>query len=1040
MYKKVPTTLNFVEREKETLKFWKDNQIFEKSVQLRQGAPAYTFFDGPPTANGKPHIGHVLTRAMKDIIPRYKTMRGYDVLRKAGWDTHGLPVELEVEKELGLDGKEQIEQYGVIPFIQKCKESVWKYKGEWEVMSDRMGFWADMDNPYITYDNDYIESEWWALKAIYEKGLLYKGHKIVPYCPRCGTALSSHEVAQGYKEVKETSATVRFRVPDEENTYFLAWTTTPWTLPSNVSLCVNPDVTYAYVRVDGKETLIMAKDLIGTVLEGHETEIVKEVLGKELEYKHYEPLFECTRKAAGGKDAFYVMVDDYVTTTDGTGIVHNAPAFGEDDYRVCKKYDLPFVQMVDSKGEMCGGTPWDGVFVKKADPMVLKDLDERGLLFAAPRFEHSYPFCWRCDTPLIYYARSSWFIAMTKVKDRLIDYNRRINWIPETIKEGRMGNFLENVIDWGISRERYWGTPLPVWVCDKCGKIHVVGSRKELSELTGCDENVELHKPYVDPLTWKCECGGTMRREPVVIDCWFDSGSMPFAQWHYPFENKDKFERRYPANFISEAIDQTRGWFYTLSAIAACLFDSPAFLNCIVLGHVQDKEGRKMSKHIGNVVDPWVLLDNQGADAVRWYFYTSSMPWLPNRFSAEAVSESQRKYMGTFWNTYAFYILYADIDNFDPTQHKLVRENLTPMDRWILSRLNTLIGHVEAYLDDLKMTEAGREMQDFMDDLSNWYVRRCRERYWGKDMTADKEAAYMTLYTVLRTMALISAPFTPFMSETMYQNMVRTVDKSAPESIHLCDWPKKDESFIDPELEANMAAVLDIVVLGRSARNAANIKNRQPVASMYVQGKALPDMYVSIIADELNVKEVRFVDDASSFISYRVKPQLKTLGPRYGKLLPKINQYLAGEGIGNAVVAAHNRGESYKFDIDGTEISLAAEDVLVSTEENAGFVTVTEHDLSVVLDTNLTPELIEEGFVREIVSKVQTMRKEAGFEVTDHIVLSHHGNSLIEGIFARHGAEIAADTLADSIKLGSVGYVKDWEINGESVTLGVEKS
>ena len=1040
MYKKVPTTLNFVEREKETLKFWKDNQIFEKSVQLRQGAPAYTFFDGPPTANGKPHIGHVLTRAMKDIIPRYKTMRGYDVLRKAGWDTHGLPVELEVEKELGLDGKEQIEQYGVIPFIQKCKESVWKYKGEWEVMSDRMGFWADMDNPYITYDNDYIESEWWALKAIYEKGLLYKGHKIVPYCPRCGTALSSHEVAQGYKEVKETSATVRFRVPDEENTYFLAWTTTPWTLPSNVSLCVNPDVTYAYVRVDGKETFIMAKDLIEAVLEGHDTEIIKEVVGRELEYKHYEPLFECTRKAAGGKDAFYVMVDDYVTTTDGTGIVHNAPAFGEDDYRVCKKYDLPFVQMVDSKGEMCGGTPWDGVFVKKADPMVLKDLDERGLLFAAPRFEHSYPFCWRCDTPLIYYARSSWFIAMTKVKDRLIDYNRRINWIPETIKEGRMGNFLENVIDWGISRERYWGTPLPVWVCDKCGKIHVVGSRKELSQLTGCDENVELHKPYVDPLTWKCECGGTMRREPVVIDCWFDSGSMPFAQWHYPFENKDKFERRYPANFISEAIDQTRGWFYTLSAIAACLFDSPAFLNCIVLGHVQDKEGRKMSKHIGNVVDPWVLLDNQGADAVRWYFYTSSMPWLPNRFSAEAVSESQRKYMGTFWNTYAFYILYADIDNFDPTRHKLVRENLTPMDRWILSRLNTLIGHVEAYLDDLKMTEAGREMQDFMDDLSNWYVRRCRERYWGKDMTADKEAAYMTLYTVLRTMALISAPFTPFMSETMYQNMVRTVDKSAPESIHLCDWPKKDESFIDPELEANMAAVLDIVVLGRSARNAANIKNRQPVASMYVQGKALPDMYVSIIADELNVKEVRFVDDASSFISYRVKPQLKTLGPRYGKLLPKINQYLAGEGVGNAVVAAHNRGESYKFDIDGTEISLAAEDVLVSTEENAGFVTVTEHDLSVVLDTNLTPELIEEGFVREIVSKVQTMRKEAGFEVTDHIVLSHHGNSLIEGIFARHGAEIAADTLADSIKLGSAGYVKDWEINGESVTLGVEKA
>ncbi len=1040
MYKKVSTTLNFVEREKETLKFWKDNQIFEKSVELRRGAPAYTFFDGPPTANGKPHIGHVLTRAMKDIIPRYKTMRGYDVLRKAGWDTHGLPVELEVEKQLGLDGKEQIEQYGVIPFIQKCKESVWKYKGEWEVMSDRMGFWADMENPYITYDNDYIESEWWALKSIYEKGLLYKGHKIVPYCPRCGTALSSHEVAQGYKEVKETSATVRFKAVGEDDTYFLAWTTTPWTLPSNVSLCVNPDVSYAYVRVDGRETFIMAKDLVETVLEGHETEIIKEVPGRELEHVHYEPLFECTRKAAGDKDAFYVMVDDYVTTTDGTGIVHNAPAFGEDDYRVCRRYGLPFVQMVNTKGEMCGGTPWDGTFVKKADLPILQDLDSRGLLFAAPRFEHSYPFCWRCDTPLIYYARSSWFIAMTKVKDRLIEYNRRINWIPENIKEGRMGNFLENVIDWGLSRERYWGTPLPVWMCDKCGKVHVVGSRRELSELTGCDENVELHKPYVDPLTWQCECGGTMRREPVVIDCWFDSGSMPFAQWHYPFENRDKFEQRYPANFISEAIDQTRGWFYTLSAIAACLFDSPAFLNCIVLGHVQDKEGRKMSKHIGNVVDPWVLLDNQGADAVRWYFYTSSMPWLPNRFSAEAVSESQRKYMGTFWNTYAFYILYADIDGFDPTKHKLIRENLTPMDRWILSRLNTLMGHVEGYLDELKMTEAGREMQDFMDDLSNWYVRRCRERYWGKDMTPDKEAAYMTLYTVLKTMALISAPFTPFMSETMYQNMVRTVDKNAPESIHLCDWPEKDESFIDRELEANMAAVLDIVVLGRSARNAANIKNRQPIATMYVQGKALPDMYISTIADELNVKEVKFVDDASSFISYRVKPQLKTLGPRYGKLLPKISQYLAGDGIGNAVVAAHGRGESYSFSIDGADVSLSAEDVLVSTEENAGFVTVTEHDLSVVLDTNLTPELIEEGFVREIVSKVQTMRKEAGFEVTDHIVLSHHGNALIEGIFQKHGADIAADTLADSIKQGAAGYVKDWEINGESVTLGVEKA
>ena len=1039
MYKKVPTSLDFVSREKETLEFWKQNHIFEKSVELRKGAPAYTFYDGPPTANGKPHIGHVLTRAMKDIIPRYKTMQGYDVLRKAGWDTHGLPVELEVEKQLGLDGKEQIEEYGVIPFIDKCKESVWKYKSEWEVMSDRMGFWADMDDPYITYKDDYIESEWWALKTIHEKGLLYKGHKIVPYCPRCGTALSSHEVAQGYKDVKETSATVRFILPDEENTYFLAWTTTPWTLASNVALCVNPSVVYVYAKVDGKETLILAKDLVSTVLEGHEVEIVKEVTGKELEYKHYKPLFECTLKAAGNKDAFFVMCDDYVTTTDGTGIVHCASAFGEDDYRVCKRYDLPFVQMVDTKGEMCGGTPWDGTFVKQADLPILIALDKEGLLFDAPKFEHSYPFCWRCDTPLIYYARASWFIAMSKLRDKLMDYNRRINWLPENIKEGRMGNFLENVIDWGLSRERYWGTPLPVWMCDKCGKIHVIGSRKELDEMSGCGMDVELHKPYLDPITWDCECGGTMRREPVVIDCWFDSGAMPFAQWHYPFENKEEFERRYPANFISEAIDQTRGWFYTLSAIAVCLFDEPSFLNCIVLGHVQDKEGRKMSKHIGNVVDPWVLLDKQGADAVRWYFYTSSMPWLPNRFSEEAVSESQRKFMGTFWNTYAFYVLYADIDNFDPTQHKLVRENLSPMDLWVLSRLNTLVGKVEGYLDELKMTEAGREMQLFMDDLSNWYVRRCRERYWGKEMTADKEAAYMTLYTVLNTMTLISAPFIPFMAEEMYQNMVRTVDKNAPESVHLCDWPKADASFINPELEANMAAVLDIVVLGRSARNSANIKNRQPIGTMYVQGSKLPDMYVSIIADELNVKKVEFVDDASAFITYKVKPQLKTLGPRYGKILPKINAYLAGEGIGNAVVAAHNAGENYKFDIEGTQVLLSREDVLVSTEQSAGFVAVSEHDLSVVLDTNLTPELIDEGFVREIVSKVQTMRKEAAFEVTDHIALYHEGSERIENIFAKYGTEIASDTLADSIAKGTAGFTKEWDINGETVTLGVKK-
>lgn len=1040
MYDKVPNNMNFVEREVQVEKYWKDNDIFGKSIKAREGAPVFTFYDGPPTANGKPHIGHIITRAVKDLIPRYKTMKGYKVLRKAGWDTHGLPVELEVEKTLGLDGKDQIEGYGVEPFIEKCKESVWTYEQEWRSMSDRVGFWADMDHPYVTYHNDYIESEWWALKQIWDKGLLYKGHKVVPYCPRCGTALSSHEVAQGYKDVKETSAIAKFKMEGTENTYFLAWTTTPWTLPSNVILSVNANETYVKAKYQDYY-VIMAEALLDSVLGEGNYEVVESMKGGDLEYVKYEPLFDFQPNGEDFK-GYFVTCDDYVTLTDGTGIVHTAYAYGEDDYRVCKKYDVTFYQNVDTTGHLNSlAGPFEGLFVKDADPVILKYMEENGTLFAALPFEHNYPFCWRCDTPLLYYARSTWFIKMTALRDNLVRNNRTINWYPDNIKEGRFGNFLENVIDWGLSRERYWGTPLPIWECE-CGHRHTIGSIAELKEMSpDCPDNIELHKPFIDAVHITCpKCGKLMTRVPEVIDCWFDSGSMPFAQWHYPFENKDKFERRYPANFISEAIDQTRGWFYTLSAIAACLFDSPAFLNCIVLGHVQDKEGRKMSKHIGNVVDPWVLLDNQGADAVRWYFYTSSMPWLPNRFSAEAVSESQRKYMGTFWNTYAFYILYADIDNFDPTRHKLVRDNLTPMDRWILSRLNTLIGHVEAYLDDLKMTEAGREMQDFMDDLSNWYVRRCRERYWGKDMTADKEAAYMTLYTVLRTMALISAPFTPFMSETMYQNMVRTVDKDAPESIHLCDWPKKDESFIDPELEANMAAVLDIVVLGRSARNAANIKNRQPVASMYVQGKALPDMYVSIIADELNVKEVKFVDDASSFISYRVKPQLKTLGPRYGKLLPKINQYLAGEGVGNAVVAAHNRGESYKFDIDGTEISLAAEDVLVSTEENAGFVTVTEHDLSVVLDTNLTPELIEEGFVREIVSKVQTMRKEAGFEVTDHIVLSHHGNSLIEGIFARHGAEIAADTLADSIKPGASGYVKDWEINGESVTLGVEKS
>ena len=1044
MYKKVPTTLNFVEREKETLKFWKDNQIFEKSVQLRQGAPAYTFFDGPPTANGKPHIGHVLTRAMKDIIPRYKTMRGYDVLRKAGWDTHGLPVELEVEKELGLDGKEQIEQYGVIPFIQKCKESVWKYKGEWEVMSDRMGFWADMDNPYITYDNDYIESEWWALKAIYEKGLLYKGHKIVPYCPRCGTALSSHEVAQGYKEVKETSATVRFRVPDEENTYFLAWTTTPWTLPSNVSLCVNPDVTYAYVRVDGKETLIMAKDLIGTVLEGHDTEIIKEVVGRELEYKHYEPLFECTRKAAGGKDAFYVMVDDYVTTTDGTGIVHNAPAFGEDDYRVCKKYDLPFVQMVDSKGEMCGGTPWDGVFVKKADPMVLKDLDERGLLFAAPRFEHSYPFCWRCDTPLIYYARSSWFIAMTKVKDRLIDYNRRINWIPETIKEGRMGNFLDNVIDWGLSRERYWGTPLPVWTC-KCGHVHVIGSREELGKLgRNVDPNIELHRPYIDNVVLTCpKCGGDMHREKEVIDCWYDSGSMPFAQWHYPFENKEQFERRFPADFISEAIDQTRGWFYTLLAISTCMFDTNPFKNCIVMGHVQDKDGKKMSKHIGNTVDPWSVLNTQGADAVRWFFYNNAAPWMPNRFHAKAIDETTRKYMGTLWNTYAFFILYAEIDQFNPKEHPLDKAELTLMDRWILSRLNSLVREVDDDLNEYKIFEASRAMTDFVDDLSNWYVRRSRERFWGKGMAGDKEAAFATLYHVLETMSRLTAPFTPFMAENMYRNLVCSVDKDAPISVHMTDFPVCDETYISAELEGHMRDLLEVVVLGRSCRSESGLKVRQPLSRMIVSGATLPQDFCALAEDELNVKDAVFTDDTTAFMTYQLKPQMRTLGKKYGKLLKAIGEKLATLD-GNAVVAGFEKGELLRFELDGTMIELEKDDVLTAPMKKPGYVVATDRGVTVALDTNLTEALIAEGFAREVISKLQTMRKEAGFEVVDriHVTVKTADEKLAQIVEANADA-IERGVLALDVTLSDApegAYVRDWSINGVDATLSVAKA
>ncbi|MDD3919866.1 MAG: isoleucine--tRNA ligase [Eubacteriales bacterium] len=1040
MYKKVPTSLDFTAREKETLAFWKENDIIKKCAKSHEDGPAFTFYDGPPTANGKPHIGHILTRCIKDIIPRYRTMKGYNVFRKAGWDTHGLPVELEVEKLLGLDGKEQIEEYGVAPFIQKCKESVWKYKHEWEDMSERVAFWADMDDPYITYDNNYIESEWWALKTIYDKGLLYKGHKVVPYCPRCGTALSSHEVAQGYKDLKEYSATVRFRCTDEDASY-LAWTTTPWTLCSNVCIAVNGNTSYSRAKKDG-EVFILATNLVETVL-GEGAEIIDRFPGSELVGRSYEPLYECTRKAAGNKKAFVVIADDYVTTTDGTGIVHNAAAFGEDDYRVCRENGIAFVQMVDTKGDMCGGTPFDGLFVKDADPKVIADLKERGLLFDSPLFEHSYPHCWRCDTPLIYYARETWFIAMTKVRDKLMAFNRRVNWLPDTIKEGRMGNFLENVIDWGLSRERYWGTPLPVWTCPDCGEIHVMGSIAELKEMgENVPEDIELHKPFIDEIKVHCpKCGGHMKREPVVIDCWFDSGAMPFAQFHYPFENKELFEKNYPADFISEAIDQTRGWFYTLLAVSTCLFDDPSFLNCVVLGHVQDKEGHKMSKHLGNVVDPWTVLDKQGADAVRWYFYTASMPWLPNRFYDEAVNESQRKFMGTFWNTYAFYVLYAEIDKFDPTKHKLVRENLSEMDRWVLSRLNTLVGFVDTQLEQMHITEAGRELQRFVDELSNWYVRRCRERYWGKDMTADKEAAFMTLFTVLDTLNKISAPFVPFMTEAVYQNIVRAVDASAPESVHMCAFPKMDESFVDADLEANMEKVLEIVVGGRAARNLASMKNRQPLAAMYVQGDPMPAGYAAIVAEELNVNEVKFVEDASSLISYRVKPQLKTLGPRYGKVLPAINAYLAQDGVGDKVVETLNSGKAFEAEIGGIPVILEREDVLIETVQKEGFVSNSDSGVTVVLDTRLTPALIEEGFVREIVSKVQTMRKEADFEVTDHIFITYAADAKVTGIFTAHGSEIASDTLADGITAAApAGYVKEWDINGEKVTLGVQKA
>ena len=1038
MYDKVSTDMKFVDREQEVLSFWKENHVFEKSVALRKGAPAYTVFDGPPTANGKPHIGHVLTRSIKDIIPRYRTMKGYDVLRKAGWDTHGLPVELEVEKQLGLDGKEQIEKYGVEPFIQGCKESVWKYKSEWEQMSDKVGYWMDMDDPYVTYHDNYIESEWWAVKQIFEKGLLYKGHKIVPYCPRCGTALSSHEVAQGYKDVKDTSAIAKFYLSDGSGVAILAWTTTPWTLPSNVALCVNENVTYVKARrEDG--TYILAEALVKNVL-GEEAEVLESFPGSALVGLEYEPLFDM-RSLFNGKKGYRVVADNYVSLDEGTGVVHIAPAFGEDDNRVGKAYELPFLQLVNTSGHLCGGTPFDGLFVKEADKPVLEALKASNKLFAALPFEHSYPFCWRCDTPLIYYAREEWFIRMTAVKDKLVKFTKSVNWIPETIRDGRMGNFVENVIDWAVTRERYWGTPFPVWVCPDCGKVHVIGSKAELKSMSpDCPEDIELHKPFIDAVTVTCpQCGGSMKRESVVMDCWFDSGSMPFAQWHYPFENKELFERRYPADFISEAIDQTRGWFYTLLAIATLLFDEAPFKNCVVLGLVCDKDGKKMSKHLGNVVDPFEVLQKQGADAVRWYFYTGSSPWLPSRFSADAVSEYQRKFMGTLWNTYAFYILYADIDGFNPAGHSLKKENLSLMDRWVLSRMQTLICAVDEDLENLKITEAGRELQAFVDELSNWYVRRCRNRYWGSDMTPDKEAAYMTLYTVLKDLTLISAPFVPFISEAIYQNMVRRVEKDAPLSVHLCDFPRADKALVDADLEQNMDRVLSIVTLGRAARNTAAMKIRQPLAAMYVQGEPLSAGYCDIIAQELNVKEVSFVEDASTFISYAVKPQLKTLGPKYGKLLNAIRERMNQPGAGDEIVSAIKADGKFVFEAQGQQVVLTEDDVLVTAVKKEGLFSETDGQLTVVLDTNLTPELIEQGFVRELTSKLQTMRKEAGFEVADHIRVGFAGSDKVKAVFAKFAADIAADTLADAVSETLSGYEKDWDINGEAVRLSVER-
>ena len=1049
VYRKVDTNLNFVDREKEVEKFWKDNKIFEKSMDSRKEGETYTFYDGPPTANGKPHIGHVLTRVIKDMIPRYRTMKGYMVPRKAGWDTHGLPVELEVEKKLGLDGKEQIEEYGMEPFIQQCKESVWKYKGMWEDFSSTVGFWADMEHPYVTYDNNFIESEWWALKEIWEKGLLYKGFKIVPYCPRCGTPLSAQEVSQGYKTVKERSAIVRFKVVGED-AYFLAWTTTPWTLPSNVALCVNPDEIYCKVKAADGYTYYMAEALLDKVLgklakdDEPAYEILEKYKGTDLERKEYEPLFACTGEAAAKqrKKAHFVTCDNYVTMSDGTGIVHIAPAFGEDDSRVGREYDLPFVQFVDGQGNMTKETPYAGVFVKKADPMVLTDLDKEGKLFDAPKFEHDYPHCWRCDTPLIYYARESWFIKMTAVKDDLIRNNNTINWIPESIGKGRFGDWLENVQDWGISRNRYWGTPLNIWQCE-CGHMESVGSRQDLYEKSGDEraKTIELHRPYIDDITMKCpDCGKTMHRVPEVIDCWFDSGAMPFAQHHYPFENKDLFEQQFPADFISEAVDQTRGWFYSLLAESTLLFNKAPYKNVIVLGHVQDENGQKMSKSKGNAVDPFDALNKYGADAIRWYFYINSAPWLPNRFHGKAVVEGQRKFMSTLWNTYAFFVLYANIDNFDATKYTLDYDKLPVMDKWLLSKLNTMVKTVDEDLGSYKIPEAARALQEFVDDMSNWYVRRSRERFWAKGMEQDKINAYMTLYTALVTVAKAAAPMIPFMTEDIYQNLVRSIDADAPESIHLCDYPEVNEAWIDKDLEANMEELLEIVVLGRACRNTANIKNRQPIGTMYVKAeKAMDKFYTDIIADELNVKEVKFADDVESFISYSFKPQLRTVGPKYGKLLNGIRTALS-EIDGTAAMKELRDNGVLVLDIAGNRVELAEEDLLIETAQSEGYVTETDGETSVVLDTNLTPELIQEGFVREIISKVQTMRKEAGFEVMDKIIVYAKDNDKIMDIMKANQDEIKREVLAENIILGEAeGYTKEWNINKEAVTLGVSK-